>query len=114
MKTIELIKAIGSKHGTYCTFTIRSGHKGGKADYASCVVYQTYISSEINPHRDHETEKEANERFKEFLDAEDLDIRNIHKARSLLIKRRQEIEDLEEDALELENKILESMRTLKI
>ena len=76
LKRIEtLLKEIGKKHNTYCTFTMFSGHgEKGVADYANSVDYGAYISAmpSVQTHTKHKTLQEVLERFERFLAIDDL------------------------------------------
>ena len=66
----ELIKAIGVKHGCYCTFTIAIGHTNGKTD-SSKVGYQSYISGNLEKgfnHKKHDSIEDTCKRFNDYFD----------------------------------------------
>jgi hypothetical protein len=97
-----LIKAIGAKHSTYCTFTIKSGYTDDKADYANIVKYATYIADTQDPHQDHSTLPEAIAHFEAYLKIEDLDGYNLARTKTKLDELIEEREDLDYDIQRLQ------------
>jgi len=106
----QLIKAIGQKHGTYCTFTVQSGHnEGGHRNYANAVQYNTYISNDLHgtQHQKFDSLACAVNRFERFLAVDDLVAYNKELAEESLFALREEKANTEEKIAALVEQIQE-------